>query len=178
MSVIIVILAAIALALMLFRVAHGSAAKIGSVDDLQGLTESLDLPAFLNLADPAEEEFLRTNLSRQDFRRVQRQRLRAAGEYVKCAARNAAVLLRLGELVSVEPSTEVSSIGKEMATAAIRLRVLAFFALGLLYVKMVFPAARCSLLQVSSVYQNLTGQVGRLARLKTPGEASRILRAL
>src|SRR2546425_9222969 len=82
--VIIVILAAIALALIVFRTAHGSATKIATVDDLEGCTEPIDLPAFLNLLDPAEEEFLRANLSPQVFRRIQRQRLLAAAEYVRC----------------------------------------------------------------------------------------------
>src|SRR6266849_7936672 len=118
--VIIVILAAIALALIVFRTAHGSAAKIGTVDDLEGFTEPIDLPAFLNLVDPAEEEFLRASLTPRVFRRVQRQRLLATAGYVRCAARNAALLVRLGEAASTEASAEISGIGQEIVTAAIR----------------------------------------------------------
>ncbi len=176
--VIIVVLAAIALALIVFRTAHGSAAKIGTVDDLEGFTEPIDLPAFLNLVDPAEEEFLRANLSPQVFRRVQRQRLLAAAEYVRCAARNAALVVRLGEAASAEASTEISGIGQELVTAAIRLRALAFLALCLLYVKTAFPNARLSPLPIPNLYQHLLERVGLLARLTSPAHAGRIVQAL
>jgi hypothetical protein len=177
--VIIVVLAAIALALIVFRTAHGSAAaKIGTVDDLEGFTEPIDLRAFLNLVDPAEEEFLRANLSPQVFRRVQRQRLLAAAEYVRCAARNAALVVRLGEAASAEASMEISGIGQELVTAAIRLRALAFLALCLLYVKTAIPNARLSPLPIPNLYQHLLERVGLLARLTSPAHAGRIVQAL
>ncbi len=176
--VIIVILAAIALALIVFRTAHGSAAKIGTVDDLAGCTEPIDLPAFLNLLDPAEEEFLRANLSPQVFRRIQRQRLLAAAEYVRCAARNAAIVVRLGEAASAEASTEISGIGQELVTAAIRLRALAFLALCVLYVKTAIPNSRLSLLQIPNLYEHLLERVGYLARLTSPAHAGRIVQAM
>ena len=56
---------------------------------------AVDVDAFRNLVDPDEEEFLRTSLPPAEFRRIQRERLRAAVEYVSCAAQNAAILLRL-----------------------------------------------------------------------------------
>src|SRR5712692_2734721 len=174
--VIIVILAAIALALIVFRTAHGSAAKIGTVDDLEGCTEPIDLPAFLNLLDPAEEEFLRANLAPQVFRRIQR--LLAAAEYVRCAARNAAIVVRLGEAASAEASTEISGIGQELVTAAIRLRALAFLALCVLYVKTAIPNSRLSLLQIPNLYEHLLERVGYLARLTSPAHAGRIVQAM
>jgi hypothetical protein len=176
--VILVVLAAIALALVVFRTAHGSAAKIGSVDDLEGFTEPIDLPAFLNLVDPAEEEFLRVRLTPRMFRQVQRQRLLAAAEYVRCAARNAAIVVRLGEAASAEASIEISGIGQELVTAAIRLRGLAFLALCLLYVKATIPNARISLLQFPNLYEHLIERVGHLAKLKSPAHAGRVLQAL
>src|SRR5712692_406798 len=176
--VIVVVLAAIALALVVFRTAQGSAAKIGTVDDLEGCTEPIDLQAFLNLVDPAEEDFLRANLTPQVFRRVQRQRLLAAAEYVRCAARNAALVVRLGESASAEASTEISGIGQELVTAAIRLRALGFVALCLLYVRTAIPNARVPLLQVPSLYERLIERVGHLAQLKRPAHAGRIVQAL
>jgi hypothetical protein len=176
--VILVILAAVALALIVFRTAHGSATKIATVDDLEGLTEPIDLPAFLNLVDPTEEEFLRANLAPHDFRRIQRQRLLAAAEYVRCAARNAAIVVRLGEAASAEASTEISGIGQELVTAAIRLRALAFLALCVLYVKTAIPSARLSLLQIPNLYEHLLDRVGHLARLTNPARAGRIVQAM
>jgi hypothetical protein len=178
MTIIILLLAALALVVVLFYTARGNAAKIDGVDGLQGLTEPLDLPAFRNLMNPEEEEFLRTNLPPRDFRRVQRERLGAATAYVRCAARNAAVLVRLGEATSVEASAEVSQVGQELVTEAIRLRAFAILALCMLYIKMAVPDSRLSLVQVPRLYEHVIGRVGYLARLKRPAQAGHILQAL
>ena len=98
----IVILAAVALALIALDAAHGNAVGIGIADDLQAFTQPVDLPAFLNLVDPREEQFLRVSLTPQVFRRVQRHRLFAAREYVRRVAKNAAVMVRLGEAAKAE----------------------------------------------------------------------------
>lgn len=174
----IVILAALALALIALDVAHGNAVRIGVADDLQGLTQPVDLPAFLNLVDPREEEFLRANLSPQVFRRVQRHRLFAATEYVRRVAKNAAVVVRLGEAAKAEASTEVSRIGQELVTTAIRLRVFALLAFCLLYINMLIPNIRLSRLQIPGRYQHLAEAVRQLARLNMPAQSSRKLRLL
>ena len=175
MSVIIIILAALALTLILIRAAHGAAAKIASAGDLAGFTQPMDLAAFLNLIDPDEEEFLKANLTPKIFRHIQRERLLAAAEYVRVAARNAAVLVQLGETASVDANAEVSQIGHELVTAAIRLRAFAFLALCLLYVRMAVPNTRLSLFRVPSRYQHIIEKTGHLVRLKEPAQASRIL---
>jgi hypothetical protein len=178
MTVTLVILAAIALALLAYRTAHGSGIKVGNVEDLPSFTESIDFPAFLNLTDPTEEEFLRANLSPHVFRRVQRLRLRASAEYVRCAARNAAVLVRLGEAVGSEESREISRIGQELLMAAIRLRALAFLALCVLHLQIAIPNVSLSITRVPKVYGSTIERVGQLARLKRPAQVSRILQSL
>ena len=175
MSVISIILAALALTLILIRAARGNANKIGSVGDLAGFTQPMDLPAFLNLVDPDEEEFLRANLTPKVFRNIQRERLIAATEYVRVAARNAAVLVQLGETASVDANAEVSQIGHELVTASIRLRAFAFLALCLLYVRIAVPNTRLSLFRIPSRYQHVIEKTGHLVRLKEPAQASRIL---
>jgi hypothetical protein len=179
MSIAIIgIAAALAVAIVSFRVAHGSAAKISSIDALRGYTQKVDLLAFLNLVDPSEEEFLRANLAPQVFRGVQRQRLLAAVEYVRAAAQDAAVLVRLGEVVSADENPQVFLIGQELVTAAIRLRAFSFFALCLLYVKVAIPNSRLSVVQIPRSYERLIDQVGCLARLKRPDRTAHILQAL
>ena len=178
MTVTIVIFAAIALLLILFRTVHGDAAAVGGVDDLPHSTEAIDLPAFLNLVDPAEEIFLRANLTPKVFREVQRERLLATVEYVRRAAKNAGVLVRLGEAVSTEANSEVSDLGQEIAMTAIKLRALALLALCFLYVRIAMPDMHLSLLQVPTRYEYLVEEVARLARFKRLLQASRILRAL
>ncbi len=62
----------------LFWAARGRSKAIADVRDLSLQTRPVDVAAFRNLIDPAEEDFLRANLALEVFRRVQRQRTRAA----------------------------------------------------------------------------------------------------
>ena len=178
MTVLLIILAAIALALAVLRVARGHATHVAGFDSLQGLTEALDLPAFVNLVDPGEEDFLRVSLPPGVFRRVQRQRLLAATHYVKCAARNAAVLVRLGEAVRQEANPEALRAGQQLVTAAIQLRLFACLALGSLYLKFVLPNTRFSSLQIARQYESLVDQVGQLVNHKAPAQSGRVLQSL
>jgi len=61
-----------------------------------------------------------------------------------------------------------------MADSALRLRLNAFLALGVLYTRIVFPEARISLGRVTETYQNLTEGVLRLSRLQNPTCQARI----
>jgi hypothetical protein len=178
MTVTIVIFGAIALLLILFRIVHGDAAQISSLTELPRSTEPIDLPAFLNLIDPAEEKFLKANLTPKVFRQVQRQRLLASVEYVRRAARNAGVLVRLGEAVSAEANSDVSDLGREITATAIKLRALALLALCFLYVRIALPDVHLSLLQVPTRYEYLIEEVTRLARLKQLVQVNRILSVL
>jgi hypothetical protein len=178
MTVTIVIFAAIVLLLILFRIVHGDAAQVSNLDELPRSTEAIDLPAFLNLIDPAEEIFLRANLTPKVFRQVQRERLLATVEYVRRAARNAGVLVQLGEAVSTEANSEVSDLGREIATTAIKLRALALLALCSLYVRIAMPDIHLSLLQFPTRYEYLIEEVARLARFKQLVQVNRILGAL
>src|SRR5208282_209742 len=58
---------------------------------------SLDIEAFRNLVDSAEEAFLRSNLSPKEFREIKRQRAWAALIYVREAGRAAAALALVGQ---------------------------------------------------------------------------------
>ena len=104
-TIILVLVSLLALVCLLW-LAKG---RTVSANVLQNPTEhmrAVDVEAFRNLVDPDEEEFLRANLSPPEFRRIQRERLRAAVEYVSCAAQNAAILLRVtsSRAVSGAPS--------------------------------------------------------------------------
>jgi hypothetical protein len=176
MTIAIVVLAAIALLLFLFHAVRGNpAASIDGFDDLPQATVPIDLPAFLNLIDPKEGSFLRANLTPGIFRQIQRERLLATGEYVNRMAKNAAVLVRLGQTESADANPEISTVGKELEMAAIKLRALALLALALLYVQIVFPQLRLSLLRIPSRYENLVNQVARLAKSKQLVQVSRIV---
>jgi len=171
----ILVAAGLLLAAMLLRVARGQEIAVRSLQDLEGLTQPVDMAGLRNLIDPAEEEFLRRHLSPAEFRAVERQRLRAAAEYVQRAAHNAAILLRLGETVAQQGDPEAAAAAREMSNDALRLRINALLALGVLYTRILFPRAGISLRQLAQTYQHLTERLLRLGQLQDPTYVPRAL---
>lgn len=158
----------------LLRAARGQSALVHQLQELEGRTQPVDLAAFRNLVDSAEEEFLRANLPPGEFRTIQRQRMRAAVEYVSRAAHNAAILLRLGEAVRRQSAPEIAQAGQELVNSALRLRVYALFALCVLYARIALPGARISSGRIIETYQALTENAVRLTRLQDPAYAARV----
>jgi len=128
---------------------------------------SLDIDAFRNLIDPAEEEFLRCRLSAPEFRKIQRERLRAAAEYISCAAQNAAILLRMGEAARRSSDAATAEVAEKLVDQALRLRLYAFQAILRLRVRILFPGWRPASLRVVESYEQVTRQVVRLG-LQSP----------
>ena len=128
----------------------------------------VDIQAFRNLIDSDEEEFLRRNLPPADFRAVQRQRLLAAVEYIRLAAHNAGVLVRVGESARRSSDPSVAQAGERLVDTAIRLRLYAFQALVKLYVAILLPGARVSAAGLAENYERMTHVVFLLGRLQHP----------
>jgi hypothetical protein len=154
-TLVIVLISFLALG-FLIRVAKSrvSASKV-----LENPTEhmrAVDLEAFQNLVDPNEAEFLRTNLPSAEFRRIQRERLRAAVEYVSCAAQNAAVLLRLADAGRRSPDPATAEAAEKLVQNALRLRLYALQAIPRLYLGMVLPGARISPVGIAERYEQMT----------------------
>lgn len=136
---------------------------------------SVDLRAFRNLMDPEEEQYLRRSLPPADFRRIQRERLRAAVEYIKCAASNAAVLMHFAESARRSPDPATAQAAIKLIDNAIRLRTYAFQAIPKLYLAMVFPGRRISPAPVAESYELMTRQVVLLGLQYPTGEISAAL---
>lgn len=134
--------------------------------DTAGKIRPVDVEAFRNLIDPAETEFLRSNLPPPEFRKVERQRLRAAVEYISCAAQNAKVLMRTGEAARHSPELAVAEAGEKLVNTAIRLRVYAFQVTAKLYLRMVFPGAQLAPVGLAENYERMTGLVLLLGRME------------
>jgi hypothetical protein len=154
--------------------ARGHASGISQLSDLPGRTQPVDVAAFRNLVDPSETEFLRKRLPAGQFRKTQRQRLRAAVEYVDCVSGNAAVLLRLGEAARLNEDPQVAAAGAELVNTALRVRVYAVMARTKLYAGMLLPAVPLSAGPITDSYENLTGMVGRLGRLQSVRQPVRV----
>jgi hypothetical protein len=109
---------------------------------------------------------LRTHLAAAEFRRVQRQRLLAAVEYVACAAQNAGILVRLGEAARRSPDATVAEAGAKLVDSAVRLRMFALQARAKLYVAILLPGMRISPAGLPESYERVTGMVLLLGRLQ------------
>jgi hypothetical protein len=164
-TLILVLMGLLAL-LFLVRLAKGRSSAIGRVEDLAGRVRPVDVEAFRNLMDPAEEQFLRANLAPPEFRKIQRERLRAAIEYISCAAKNAAVLIHMGEAARRSADPSVAEAGEKLVDSAIRLRLYAFQTVAKLYVGIVIPGVRPSPVGLAESYEQLTGQFRSLGRLE------------
>ena len=84
---------------------------------------SLDIEAFRNLVDVAEEAFLRNNLSPRKFREIKRQRAWAALIYAWEAGRAAAALAQIGQAAQMSSDPKIAASGLQVAESAFRLRL-------------------------------------------------------
>ena len=164
-TIALVVFAVTALVVIFFAV-RSRGEHITNVAELQGRIRPVDILAFRNLVDPEEESFLQSRLPAREFRVIQRERIRAAIEYVQCVAANAAILLRLGEAARLSAEPEIAKAGRELVETASKIRILSL-SVGLkLRVRLVLPGLRVSPIAVSNSYENMTGLVGRLGRLQ------------
>jgi hypothetical protein len=163
---------------LLYKAARGHNVRIASSQDLERLTKPVDLVAFRNLTDPAEETFLRGHLPARAFARVQRKRMLAAVEYVQRVAWNTAVLMRLGELASAATEPEMIQAGMQLKTAALGLRILALQAEGTLYMRAMFPNMQLQPRDLVAGYENLREQVAAVCQLQQPASLAGAMAAL
>jgi hypothetical protein len=175
-SLILVLTGVVAL-LYLLRLAKGHGSAV-SLDNLTERIRSVDVEAFRNLIDPEEEKFLQTNLPPGEFRSIHRERLRAALEYISCAAQNAAILLRLGEAARRSPDPTVAEAGEKLVDSAIRMRLYAFQVMARLYLGIILPGARISPVGIAESYESMTRLVAVLGRLQYPSPGARVSAAL
>ena len=176
-SLVLAVVALLAVVL-LWHAARGESGAVNSLGEVEDRTRPVDLAAFRNLVDPSEEEYLRSNLAPSEFRQVQRERIRAALEYVERTAGNAAVLIRLGEAARRSSDAQVAATGQDLVNSALRLRLYALLAEGRLYLRLLVPGARLPAGQFVDSYQRLTETVAHLSRLQNPAQAARVSAAL
>jgi hypothetical protein len=165
---------ALAILFLLLYVEGGHNSSVNRLEDLAGRTRPVDLDAFRNLMDPKEEDFLRANLLPRQFRAIQRQRLRAATDYIHNTAHNAAFLLRLGEAAARSGDPRIALAGRQLIDSALRLRAYALLSVAKMYLRMALPEARLSYGELAENYQHLSGLAGQLALMQYPPLATRL----
>lgn len=140
----------------LLMLARGWSSATANLDDLPDQMRSVDVEAFRNLVDPGEEQYLRANLPGDEFRKIQRQRVLAAIEYVSCAARNGSILMRVGDAARRSPDPAMAEAGEKLVDTAIRLRLYAFQATAVLYLGLILPGVRISPAGIADSYEQMT----------------------
>ncbi len=154
---------------------RGTPGRVRTASDLMGRMQALDLAAFRNLMDVQEEAYLRRSLPPGDYRQVQRARLMAASAYLRRAAANAAVLLRLGEATRDSSDAAIALAGRTLSEHALQLRIQSLMALVQIHVAWAWPGASLELAGVTEGYEQVAGSAMRLGRLQEPARASAVL---
>jgi hypothetical protein len=144
----------------------------------RGEIQPIDVHAFRNLVDPAEDEYLRRRLSSAEFRSVQRARLRATAAYIQTAGRNATVLAVIGQGALSSGNTATAEAARQLVDNALLLRRNATFALFRIYVEMAWPSSGQTASGVLRGYEKLNGCAMLLGRLQNPAVPVRIAATL
>jgi hypothetical protein len=173
LAIVLVVAAVVALTIILRLVVSRSLQySDGSNPVLQ--IRPIDIAAFRNLIDPAEDDYLRRRLPAAEFRHVRRARLRATAAYVQVASSNAAVLIRIGEaaLASADPSAALAA--RELINQALLLRRNTALALAKIYLVMAWPTYGLAAERLADHYDRLGRSAMLLGRLQNPAVPVRI----
>jgi hypothetical protein len=135
----------------------------------------LDIEAFRNLADPAEDAYLRRRLPVSEYRMVRRARLRALAAYVQTAGRNATILFRVGQDALASSDAATAEAARELANQALLLRHNAALVLLRIYLAMAWPNSRLAAGPILERYNRLSGAAMLLGRLQNPAVPVRIV---
>jgi hypothetical protein len=173
LAIIIVIAAVLALATIL-SVAVTQSLQARRSTNLAVAIRPIDIEAFRNLIDPAEDDYLRRRLQPSQFRRVRRERLRAMAAYVEIAGRNASVLVRTGESALASGDVRVAGAAQQLVNDALLLRRNATMALARIYLALAWPNSGFAAVRVVDRYERLSGAAMLLGRLQNPAVPVRL----
>lgn len=143
-----------------------------------GPLQPVDIEAFRNLVDPVEDEYLRLRLLAADLRTVRRARLRAMAAYVVVAARNAAILIRIGQTALAANDPQTIDAARQLVHQALLLRRNASFALLKIYAAWAWPTSGAAASPILRGYEQMSGSAMLLGRLQNPAVPVRIASAL
>ncbi|MGA7471106.1 MAG: hypothetical protein WBW60_00140 [Candidatus Sulfotelmatobacter sp.] len=176
LAVILVIAAVLALGIILSLAVTRSLQARGSAN-LAATIRPIDVEAFRNLINPAEDDYLRRRLPPAQFRLVRRARLRAMAAYVQVAGRNATVLARVGESALASGDPRVAEAAQQLVNHALLLRRNSTVALARIYIALAYPNSGFAALRVVDRYEQLSSSAMLLGRLQNPAAAVRLSRS-
>jgi len=100
-----------------------SAEHPANLMELLDCLEPINVASFRHLACEDDDRYLKTNLSRGEYRHLRRLRLRALQSYYLSAFHNSAVLLSYGDLLVTQQHPGFAQFGYEIRSATIQLRL-------------------------------------------------------
>jgi hypothetical protein len=168
---IFVLVACVSLLLIIFLF-RGHRQQGCDLDELAAQLRPIDVRAFRNLIDEREEQFLRERLPVGLFRRIHRERMFAAAEYVRGAARNAGILIHLAAAAKNDSDLAVSAAAEKLLDNALGLRLYAFQVVPRLYMSALVPSISHAPHSVAERYDLATQQMTMLRLLRQPVRVS------
>src|SRR5205085_1711938 len=135
----ITVAVAVALTLVFAVTAFRRERHISGMADIESHWQRIDLAAFLNLVDPAEERYLRSNLSVLEFNRIHRLRIRVMWEYLGRLSFNSKLMMRAGQIAQHHSSGERLREATQLVATASRMRLLILAADCFLAVRFLLP---------------------------------------
>lgn len=173
LAIILVIAAGITLAVIL-KLAVSRSLPVPAGADLSAQIHPIDVEAFRNLINPAEDEYLRQRLLPPQLRTVRRARLRAMAAYVRVAAANAVVLVRIGEAALASNNPHTVEAARELINEALLIRRNTTLALARIYFALAWPNHGLAATRVADHYDRLSRSAMLLGRLQNPALPVRI----
>jgi hypothetical protein len=173
LATILVIAAAVALGIIL-RLAVTRSLHARENAGLATTIHPIDIEAFRNLINPAEDLYLRRRLPPPQFRVVRRERLRAMAAYVQVAARNAVVLVSVGEIALASDDPRIAGAAQRVVNDALLLRRNTTVALARIYLALAWPNSDFAAVRVVDRYEQLSGTAMLLGRLQNPAVPVRL----
>jgi hypothetical protein len=173
LAIVLVIAAAVALGVIL-RLAVSRSLQAKGSSNLATTIRPIDVEAFRNLINPAEDHYLRRRLPPSQFRMVRRVRLRAMAGYIQVAANNAAVLVRVGEAALAAGDPRVAEAAQQLVDRALLLRRNTTIALARIYLALAWPHSTFAAVRVIDRYEQVSGSAMLLGRLQNPTAAVRL----
>ena len=167
LAIIIVISAVLALAVIV-SVAVTRSLQVKGIGRTVAVIRPIDIEAFRNLIDPAEDNYLRRRLPPPRYRAVRRARLRAMAAYVDVAASNAAVLVRVGGAALASGDPQIAAAAQQLVNDALLLRRNTAVALMRIYLALAWPNSEFAAVRVVDRYERLSGAAMLLGRLQNP----------
>jgi len=174
LAIVLVIAAVLALATILSVAVTRSLQTSKQSAGLAGTIRPIDVEAFRNLINPAEDDYLRHRLPPGQFRAVRRERLRAMAAYVQVAAGNATVLVRVGEAALAGGDPRVAGAARQLVNDALLLRRNCTVALARIYVALAWPYSEFAAVRVVERYERVSGAAMLLGRLQNPAVPVRL----